>query len=87
MEFKPGDKVTWTSQATGSSKTKTGILLGIVEPEQDAYKYVPLSIRKNRIKGQNHSSIVRAAVEVPRSGQGIGSDYYFPRLSAIKKVD
>lgn len=88
IDIMPGDKITWTSQAAGYTKTKTGIFLGVVNPEKDAYKYVPRKLRDSstRIKGQNHSSIVRAAVEVSR-GVGKDSDYYFPRLTAIKKVE
>ena len=89
MDFKQGDKVTWKSQAAGSVKIKTGIFLGVVEPYEDAHRYVPKKIRqlRSRIKGVNQSSLLRAAVEVPRPGEGRGSDYYFPRLSVIRLAE
>jgi len=33
-KFKPGDHVTWTSQAGGRSKTKQGIVVRVIEPFQ-----------------------------------------------------
>jgi len=33
-KFKPGDHVAWTSQAGGKSKTKQGIVIAVVLPQQ-----------------------------------------------------
>ena len=87
MSIKPGVIVMWDSQASGVFKIKRGKVLGIVNPEEDAYEYVPPELRTkhSRVKGQRFSSIKRVAVEVPREN-GRGCDYYFPRFSIIKKV-
>lgn len=33
-----GKTVTWTSQSQGSAKTKTGTVIAIIEPNEDAAK-------------------------------------------------
>lgn len=39
MEFEFGDKVTWTSQAAGSWKTKTGTVIGVYKRNGVAKQY------------------------------------------------
>lgn len=80
-----GCTVTWDSQAGGSWKTKTGKLLGYVQPEQDAKQWIPKLTPNSQIKFQSRSSIERAVVEVPRSGKSVLCDYYAPRATQIKE--
>lgn len=37
IEFKVGDKVTWESQAQGSTKTKTGIVVAVLSSKKYGY--------------------------------------------------
>ena len=73
-----GQTVTWTSQSQGVQKTKTGIIIAIVEPNQDAAKFLPEGLPPSRFKGQQFSRYRRALVAVPRQS-GNGCDYYAPR--------
>jgi hypothetical protein len=41
-----GQTVTWTSQSQGSVKTKTGTVTAIIEPGEDARKYLPAGLLK-----------------------------------------
>ena len=82
MSIQKGDSVTWTSQASGFTKTKVGTILAIVRPYEDAYGHIPLDDRHtSRVKGQRTSKLERALVIVPRI-----NDYYIPRLRALRKV-
>ncbi|KLU62347.1 hypothetical protein CEB3_c13910 [Peptococcaceae bacterium CEB3] len=83
MNFKNGDLVTWTSQAGGVEKRKTGTFIRVVGKNEDAF--AGLGIKANRRKGQQYNMVsVRALVEVPRSGKSVLSDYYTPRLEALE---
>lgn len=67
MEFKKGDVVTWSSQAAGSWKTKTGTIISVLSAKGKPDRYV---------------------VEVPpSSGSNAKPKKYFPRTSALKKVE
>lgn len=79
-----GQTVTWTSQSQGSKKTKTGTVIAIVEPDQDAAEFLPKDLPINRFKGQRISRNRRALVAVPRAS-GNGCDYYAPRLEWLTK--
>lgn len=65
--FNKGDKVTWSSQAAGIWKTKTGTIIGVLSKKGEPDRYV---------------------VEVPpQSGSKAKPKKYFPRTSALKKVE
>lgn len=67
MEFKEGDEVTWSSQAAGSWKTKTGTIISVLSKKGKPDRYV---------------------VEVPPPlGSNAKPKKYFPRTSALKKVE
>lgn len=67
MEFKKGDEVTWTSQAAGSWKTKTGTIVDVLKPRGKSDRYV--------------------VVVPPKDGSKAKAKKYFPRTSALKKVE
>jgi len=88
MELRAGQKATWSSQAGGHWKTKTGTLVAIVPPHRSAYRYLPAKLPRSRRKFDvNYSEIERAVVEVPRDdGSGI-TDFYAPRLSQLRPAE
>ena len=75
--------VTWTSQSQGSEKTKTGTVIAIIEPGEDARKYLPAGLPKTRFKGDRFSTNRRALVAVPRTS-GNGCDYYAPPVKWLE---
>lgn len=69
-KFKVGDEVTWTSQAAGSSKTKTGIIVALIPPRG----IIPKAVRPPGAGWpRNHESYV---VQV-------GTQFYWPRVSHL----
>ncbi len=95
-----GQQVTWTSQAGGNSKTKTGKVLAIIKANAfglraNAFYVLCQALREkfvltkhltsNQIKFQHISQVDRAIVEVPRKS-GV-MDYYCPRLSVVEKLN
>ena len=78
--------VTWTSQSQGNVKTKTGTVTAIIEPGEDARKYLPAGLPKTRFKGDRISTNRRALVEVPRAS-GNGCDYYAPPVKWLEPVE
>ena len=84
--IKLGDRVTWTSQAAGATKTKTGIIIGVVKAgsRPDRVKFKQLC--KNGIGwSRNHESYV-VSVDVGKREKGVSFRQYWPRVSALKKV-
>lgn len=67
MEFKKGDEVTWSSQAAGSWKTKTGTIVDVLKARNKPDRYVVLVN--------------------PKPGSRAKQKKYFPRTSALKKVE
>lgn len=67
MEFKKGDEVTWSSQAAGSWKTKTGTIVDVLKARNKPDRYVVLVN--------------------PKPGSRAKPKKYFPRTSALKKVE
>jgi hypothetical protein len=65
-----GDEVTWTSQAGGVTKTKTGKVVHIVPPGEK-----PTDVREPGMRRDHESYIVRA----------LGRRYW-PRVSHLAKV-
>lgn len=86
VNIKPGNKVTWTSQAGGSFKEKTGVVVGLVPRMTSANQFVPDGTLKSHRKfDQDYSTFDRAVVEVMGGAGGNGAaQYYAPRLSTIK---
>jgi len=78
-----GQTVTWTSQSQGSAKTKTGTVIAIVEPGEDARKHLPAGLPKTRFKGDRFSTNRRALVAVPRASEN-GCDYYAPPVKWLE---
>ena len=75
MEFKVGDRVEWTSQAGGSTRTKRGAVVEVVKRGE-----APAPISKNRNPGmpRDHESyLVRVK----------GSGLYWPRVKALRPAD
>lgn len=74
--LQPGQTVTWTSQAHGSVKTKTGTVVAYVGPAQDAYRFIPPGLGRGRVHFQQYSQVPRYVVAVPRRSGLL--DYYAP---------
>lgn len=82
--IKPGDTVTWTSQASGSTKTKTGKVMAIVPAEANVMKLIPGSAKRSHIKIDMPKSIYnRVLIAVPTGKEGKITHYYAPKLSAF----
>lgn len=73
-------QVTWTSQAAGYEKTKTGTIVAIVPAGRLPTSYVPADMTLASWPGmpRNHESYL---VRVGRS-----KALYWPRVSALAKV-
>ena len=56
MSININQTVTWTSQSHGSEKTKTGTVVAIIEPGEDARKYMPAGLPKTQFKGDRFST-------------------------------
>ena len=87
-EIKLGDLVTWTIQAQGCSKTKVGVVVEIVPencmPSRDEFPklYTGAGVGSPR----NHESYV-VSVDVGRNKKGVTFREYWPRVSALEKVE
>ena len=75
-EFKLGDRVTWASQAAGSWKTKTGVIIEVGTINQ------PLK-HGNRTASKRHRYVVEVVVKHSR---GEKKSIYYPSTSAINLV-
>ena len=70
-----GDVITWTSQASGVLKVKTGKVIAIVCKDKKLSDCIPFGVPKSRIKAQDTNWVSdRYVVEVPRKTGTI--DYY-----------
>lgn len=81
--YKLGDHVTWTSQAAGCTRTKTGLIEEVLPPMiMPNRKRFERLYRSSGVGGpRDHVSYV---VRVPtKSGRGVGS-LYWPRASALQ---
>lgn len=74
--FKVGDRVSWTSQAGGYSKTKTGSVAAVVRPGEYPDRAQFLSLYRGAGVGiaRDHESYV-----VTVKGAGV----YWPRVKAL----
>ncbi len=81
MEFKLNDKVTWTSQAQGSTKTKIGTVVQVVAPKER----LRLEHKDYGLHGygdpRDHESYV---VHVAGQTDKAKGKRYWPRASALK---
>ncbi len=84
FNYKLGDRVTWTSQAQGSSKTKTGTVVEVVpkggRPNRDKFP----SLYKDAGVGfsREHESYV---VSVPNKRSGV--KIYWPLVKNLRNAD
>jgi hypothetical protein len=85
--YKVGDTVTWTSQAGGCTKTKTGTVIAIAHvgtPYRKLGTYVPASAPKsNRKFDDKFPDQARYIIEVPRGTKSGVCDYYAPMVHVI----
>lgn len=72
--FKVGDHVTWRSQAAGTWKKKTGVVVQVVPP-----KVQPSKVRTGAFYRKAESYVVH----IPNRGKGT---YYWPLVSALKRA-
>lgn len=72
MNFKLGDRVTWTSSSAGTTKTKTGAVVLVLGARASGCEHV-----KNAGRARDHVSYI------VRSDEG---RKYWPRVAALKAV-
>lgn len=74
MTFKIGDRVEWTSQSAGCTRTKAGVVECVLDPREE-----PGPMSKNRNPGmvRDHVSYL-----VRVKGRGL----YWPRVKALRPV-
>lgn len=77
MSFKVGDKVTWTSQSAGSTRTKIGDVVEIVHDDE-----LPTTKKKDIGMQRKHESYVVRAYAVNRSTKS--TKLYWPRVSKLR---
>lgn len=81
-----GQTVTWTSQAMGCEKSKTGKVLAVIRAGQSARALIPATAKKSHIKGcKDISQFDRILVEVPTGKNERIKHYYTPKLSMIER--
>lgn len=82
--MKVGNKVTWTSQALGCEKTKTGIIIAEVPARHKAKRHIPSTAKKSHIKFDTDCSIYdRVLVAVPAGKDSNITHYYCPNKSVL----
>jgi hypothetical protein len=74
--FKEGDKVQWTSQANGGVKTKTGVVVQVVEPGKrpDRNRFPALYRDSGVGFGRDHESYVVR----------VDNKIYWPRVKDLR---
>ena len=84
----PGQEVTWTSQAVGTEKTKTGTVIAVVPAGKSVRKLVPPDTKSSHIKYDRDVSVYdRILVAVPAGKDGQITHYYAPRASVVARED
>lgn len=85
MKFEIGDKVTWESQAQGTTTQKQGTVVKVIPPEGGPgfsdYNGTHIPHYGGGL-GRDHESYL---IEVPAKGKG-RPHLYWPRVSALRKV-
>jgi hypothetical protein len=80
MAFVMGDKVTWKSQAAGSWKTKTGVIVEVVEARDTPNQILHHGRR-------DHESYIVEVTETHKTtGQPRKPVRYWPLVTALKKA-
>lgn len=83
--MKIGDTVTWTSQAMGCEKTKTGKVIYEIPAGESAMNKVPKDAKTSHIKlGTDKSVYDRILVAVPAGKDGNIKHYYCPLKSVLE---
>ena len=83
--MKIGDTVTWTSQAMGREKTKTGKVIAEIPAGESAMNKVPKGAKTSHIKlGTDKSVYGRILVAVPAGKYGNITHYYCPLKSVLE---
>lgn len=82
--MKTGETVTWTSQAQGSEKTKTGTVIAEIKAGESAMQFVPETAKKSHIKFEDISSKDRILVEVLAGKDSRITHYYCPLKSVLE---
>lgn len=82
--MRAGDLVTWTSQAMGCEKTKTGTIIAEIPAGCSANQHVPEDAKKSHIKfGVDCSIYDRVLVAVPSGEYGKIRHYYCPLKNVL----
>ncbi len=82
-----GDKVRWTSQSQGSSKTKEGTVHVVVPAGRSAAALLPEGVGKTQVKFDSiYAAHDRYIVAVPRGGRSKLVDYYCPRPALLERT-
>lgn len=85
VKMKIGGIVTWTSQAMGCEKIKTGKVIAEIPAKSSVRKHVPSTAKKSHIKFDNDKSIYdRILVAVPAGKDGKITHYYCPLKSVLE---
>lgn len=83
--MKIGDTVTWTSQAMGREKTKTGKVIAEIPAKTGARKHIPTTAKKSHIKFDTDESVHdRVLVAVPEGRDWNITHYYCPLKSVLE---
>ncbi len=90
QQFKVGDKVQWTSQAAGSTKTKVGVVVGVVPAASSIERHPVFRDWNERLCYgggllRNHESYL-VAVEYGTPQHGIRKALYWPRVKGLRMV-
>lgn len=78
FDFKVGDRVSWTSQANGIAKKKTGVVVEVV-----AFGRLPAKI--SSLSSRSHESYVVSVSRVGRKGP-LKPELYWPVRSLLRPV-
>jgi len=84
--MKLGNTVQWTSQAQGTAKTKTGVIVGVVAAKKmpDRIRFASLYTGAGCGYRRDHESYV-VRVDVGKQ-PGKTFKHYWPRVSALAEV-
>lgn len=88
--MKVGDTVTWTSQAMGCEKTKTGVVIAEIPAGRKANPHIPKTAKKSHIKFdtvRGGSRYDRVLVAVPAGKDGDITHYYCPNKNILEKQE
>lgn len=82
--MKVGDTVTWTSQAMGCEKTKTGVIIAEIPAGIAVSRYIPTTAKASHIKvGSDKSIHNRVLIAVSAGKDNQLTHYYCPVAKVI----